>query len=169
MTIDDYYDPVMMQDSIREIWGNLKTQPEQFVTKTADRIFISKNNLYENSKFPVTKKLLESRDMEWMLNYFPNRRKHSKLTLYGECILCLDTSEHPIHDEAENKVLSAVTYLYPTQGQGTLLYDGNKDFVKQIPWKPNRTMIFAGETGVTWHSYKSTDNVRLTLNSFFLK
>jgi hypothetical protein len=167
VTIDDYYDDTSA--AIREIWDNLKTKPEQFVTKTAKRIFISKNNLYENSEFPITRNLLLSRDTNALLDYFPDRREHKKLSLYGECILCLDASEHPIHDEAENKVLSAVTYLYPMNGQGTLLYDKDKNFVKQIEWQQNRMMVFAGKTGVTWHSYKSIGNVRLTLNSFLLR
>ena len=169
MTIDDYYDDLLIASAVREIFNNLRNDQTGFVTKTAKKIFISKENLYTNPKFPFTKNLLMSRDTKALLDHFPDHREHSALTLYGECILCLEGSEHPVHDEAENKVLSAVTYLYPNDGEGTLLYDKDKQFVKQIEWKPNRMMVFAGKTGLTWHSYKSTSNVRLTLNSFLLR
>jgi hypothetical protein len=167
MTMDDYFEETMVDTAIREIFHVLKTDQTAFVTKSADGIFISKENLYTNPKFPETQKLLRSRDTHSFIPCFPNIRKYSKLRLYGEAILCMKNSEHPIHDEAENKVLSAVTYLYPFANEGTLIYDENKNFVKQVEWKTNRTMVFAGQTGVTWHSYKSS-GIRLTLNSFLL-
>lgn len=169
MTIDDYYDDLLFPSAVQEIFKNLRSDQTGFVTKTAKKIFISKENLYENEKFPATRRLLMSRDARALLDHFPDHREHSALTLYGECILCLENSEHPIHDESENKVLSAVTYLYPNWGEGTLLYNENKQFVKQIEWKPNRMMVFAGKTGLTWHSYKSESNIRLTLNSFLIR
>jgi hypothetical protein len=167
--IDDYYDGLMVNAAINEIFANLRNDQTGFSTKTADRIFISKENLYSNPKFPCTKNLLMSRNTKALLDDFPEHRPHSSLTLYGECILCLASSDHPIHDESEDKVLSAVTYLHPSEGEGTLLYDETKQFVKQIEWKPNRTLVFAGKTGLTWHSYKSTTNIRLTLNSFLIR
>jgi hypothetical protein len=168
IVIDDYYTEGQMALAVMEIFAVLRNDRSEFITKTADKIFITKSNLYKNSKFPNTKNLLESRDTKNFLEYFADKRNYSNLTLYGEAILCLDASEHPIHDEAENKVISAVTYLYPQEGQGTLIYDQEKNFVKQIEWKPNRMMVFAGKTGLTWHSYKSTGGIRLSLNSFLL-
>ncbi len=167
--LDDYYHGTLATNAINEILQNLRHDQTGFVTKSVDRIFISKDNLYGNRNFPETNKLLLSRDVNALLENFPDHRNYSKLTKYGECILCLADSEHPIHDESEDKVLSAVTYLYPSTGDGTLLFDENKKFAKQIEWKPNRTMVFAGKTGLTWHSYKSTSNIRLTLNSFLLR
>jgi len=167
--IDGYYDQVQTDSAVREILTKVKTERSEFVTKTSGDVFISARNLYTSDKFPETRKLLQSRNPSYLLKHFPNHRDYDSLEVYGEVILCLKESEHPIHDEVEDKVLSAVTYLYPETGDGTLLYDRDKKFVKQIEWKPNRTMVFAAETGTTWHSYKSTSGIRLTLNTFLLR
>ena len=71
-----------------------------------------------------------------------------------------------IHDEAEFKIMSAIIYLSPEKNHGTTFYiDGKQE---TIEWKPNRLMIFCGETGVTWHDYKSSDETRYTYNYFLV-
>jgi hypothetical protein len=169
VVIDDHYDEQLLKNATREMFSLLTSDKNEFVVKSGNNIFISKNNLYTNAKFPITQKLLQSKNVNELLELFPDHRDYTNLRLYGECILCLTSAEHPVHDESEDKVLSSVTYLYPSSGQGTMLYDQKKNFVKQILWKPNRTMVFAGKSGVTWHSYRSTDSIRLTLNTFLMR
>jgi hypothetical protein len=168
MEIDNYYDETLMNNCIREILALVKKDRNEFKV-SAHRVFVSTHNLYANPKFPETNRMLRTRDAEDILKEFPVHREHSSLYKYGECILCLGDSSHPIHDEAEDKVLSVVTYLWPETGEGTLLYNKDKSFSKQVEWKPNRAMAFAGTTGLTWHSYKSTTGLRLTLNTFLMR
>lgn len=72
--------------------------------------------------------------------------------------------EHEIHSESARKILTAVTYLYPQAANGTVLYNKDKEFVKEIEWKPNRCFIMCGLQDITWHSfYAPKDQDRITL------
>ena len=71
--------------------------------------------------------------------------------------------EHPIHDEASFKIMSAIVYLGPEESHGTTFYMGEEFAVE---WKPNRLMVFCGETDVTWHGWTSGDHQRFTYNYF---
>jgi hypothetical protein len=73
-----------------------------------------------------------------------------------------------IHDEAVDKTISIVVYLYPESSVGTVLYKTkNRDsFAKEIPWQPNNAMLFCGEKGITWHDFGSRETPRVTLNFF---
>ena len=73
-----------------------------------------------------------------------------------------------IHDEEYNKFYSLVVYIDPVESTGTLLYDENQNFVKEVEWKPNRALLFKGIPKITWHNYENnTDQVRFTFNSFW--
>ena len=79
--------------------------------------------------------------------------------------------DHIIHQETVSKIWSSVTYITPETNCGTKMYtkEDKNTLVKEAPWKPNTTMIFAGVEGKTWHSYNSTEESnRITLN-FFIK
>ena len=79
--------------------------------------------------------------------------------------------DHIIHQETVSKIWSSVTYITPETNCGTKMYtkEDKDTLVKEAPWKPNTTMIFAGVEGKTWHSYNSTEESnRITLN-FFIK
>ncbi len=76
--------------------------------------------------------------------------------------------EYPMHQEWDKKILSVVVYLGES-GCGTDLYNVDQTPWGAIEWKPNRAFIFAGQEGVTWHSYKVGDHaVRTTLNGFLM-
>ena len=57
-------------------------------------------------------------------------------------------------------------------GIGTTMIQHQRFYIdgkqETIEWKPNRLMIFCGETGVTWHDYKSSDETRYTYNYFLV-
>ena len=73
-----------------------------------------------------------------------------------------------VHDEAYDKSISVVVYLYPDSSVGTALFKSQlrDSFVKEVEWKPNRAMIFCGKENVTWHDFYSRENPRITLNFF---
>lgn len=80
------------------------------------------------------------------------------------------THVHSMHCESPRKVLSNILYVLPEQSFGTLLYDRNQEFVCEVEWKPNRSLVMCGMDDVTWHNYKSTDDYhRFTLASFLMR
>ena len=56
--------------------------------------------------------------------------------------------------------------------EGTIFEYPDRDFYTiydhEVEWKPNRLMIFCGESGVTWHDYKSDGKMRFTYNYFLV-
>lgn len=80
---------------------------------------------------------------------------------------------HKIHDENPFKVLNIVTYIYPENATGTILYKNNNinSFVKEILWKENRAFLSYPVQGKSWHNWlhMNNDKPRLTLNLFFEK
>jgi hypothetical protein len=169
MIIDDYYDPILFQemcDEIRTFIRQLKNGSKLHSKKTT--IGGIHNPI---RKLPKTSKCIGSRVItEDILKEFPQYRDYKKLELATEVNICLDDLSYPIHDEAKSKVLSAVTYLFPEVSRGTLLYDTDKNFVAEVEWKANRTLIFAPIDNVTWHAYKSIPgSYRITVNMFLIK
>jgi hypothetical protein len=97
------------------------------------------------------------------INYFTKKRDYQTLSKLVHINATPPNFNHPIHDEASFKIMSAIIYLGPEVSHGTTFY---MDEEIHIEWKPNRLMIFCGETGVTWHDFKSGDHVRHTYNYF---
>tara|TARA_B110000977_G_scaffold193984_1_gene269793 strand:+ start:8503 stop:9000 length:498 start_codon:yes stop_codon:yes gene_type:complete len=99
-------------------------------------------------------------------NYFGKKRGYRELARFIHTATTVPNFTHKMHDEAEFKIMSAIIYLSPEKNHGTTFYiDGKQE---TIEWKPNRLMIFCGETGVTWHDYKSSDETRYTYNYFLV-
>lgn len=73
---------------------------------------------------------------------------------------------HPIHVDADFKIMTGVLYLSPDKSLGTRLFDENKNFSKWIEWKPNRLFIFCSNDN-TWHDFGSVGK-RNTLNYFLV-
>lgn len=99
------------------------------------------------------------------INYFDKKRGYETLGKFIHTASTPPNFTHKIHDEAEFKIMSAVVYIGPKQSHGTTFYL-EEQF--EIQWKPNRLMVFCGETDVTWHDYKSTEETRLTYNYFLV-
>lgn len=99
------------------------------------------------------------------LNRFDKHRDYNEL---GKIIHTSSIPPHyqsQVHDEAEFKIMSAIIYLGPEKSHGTKFYM-EEEF--EVEWKPNRLMIFCGETGVTWHDYRAGDQERFTYNYFLV-
>lgn len=112
-------------------------------------------------------KLLDSFDS--IVANFPNHRTFNKYFCVPTFhILPENTGPQKIHDEAYDKTLSLVVYLYPESNIGTAIFKDStqESFVKEIEWEQNKAMLFCGEKNVTWHDFYSNDNPRVTLNFF---
>ena len=77
-------------------------------------------------------------------------------------------SKFPIHDDAPNKLLSGVIFLYPQDNKGTIFYNNKSGEGKtEIDWKINRAVFFSRKERETWHSYegdKKNDRIALVYN-----
>lgn len=107
---------------------------------------------------------------EFLHEHFPVHRKYypGKWEYICEFQTTDPHTEYPVHDEAERKVLSCIHYISPEENVGTDIYDKDKNYVTTVEWKPNRAIIFAAQSGLTWHGYKNnTDHPRITANTFF--
>ncbi len=76
-----------------------------------------------------------------------------------------------IHDEGNSKTMAMVIYLTPKYTQGTKLYTSEdyNTFVKEVEWRQNRAFLMCSQPGVTWHSFHSDENPRMTLNFYYEK
>ena len=101
-----------------------------------------------------------------LAEYFPRHRMLIKPTLSSYLAV------HPVgyiflpHCDRFDKVLSTVTYIDKQSNNGTYLYQNKRSNPIQIDWKANRCLIFAGQTGKTWHSYSSGTTPRITFSAF---
>jgi hypothetical protein len=69
---------------------------------------------------------------------------------------------HSIHTDAPWKIMSTIYYI-TEKGTGTPLYNANKEFVKEIPWKKGRGYSFLPHKQ-SYHNYgNSLDEDRITL------
>jgi len=188
LEIDDFYNPTLFSEMRKEVALHCKQLPlkdPKFRTKMTSKAkgipgkkrlngqgFKYEVNISnsEEDAFPAVKKCLAERpiDESW-IKMFPAYREYGELVLLSELNILMDELNYPIHDENPSKILSVVTYLIPETGRGTVLYDKDQNYVKELEWKPNRTFIFPAITGVTWHSYNSPKGTyRITLNQFLI-
>lgn len=107
-------------------------------------------------------------NIEEIVKPFPARMYSEYVSLPSFHILPPHSGWQVVHDEALDKTISIVVYLWPDRSVGTALYK-TKDrdsLAKEITWKPNSAMLFCGESNVTWHDFGSRDEPRVTLNFF---
>lgn len=162
--VDDYYQNDLFESMRDEIIAFVKTS--RLTTKQT--FFRSYENDFQ-TRFPKTYECARSVPAIDNLNKFEQHRPFRKLSLYHEINVILDGHSYPIHDENPRKILSIVNYIAPELSTGTLIYDQDKNFIKEVEWKPNRTLVFAGITDVTWHSYEvRPKQPRITLNTFLV-
>lgn len=105
------------------------------------------------------------------LNY--GNKKHNFVVYpdYRINILTPGYEYDTIHPDANNKLMTAVLYLYPEKGDGTELYtDNNKEsYFGSVEWKTNRVICFVSQNNPefqkTWHSYSNKQiTPRVTIN-----
>jgi hypothetical protein len=160
--IDEFYDQTFFDAMRQEIIGHVKKNG----IRSSQTFYRSTDPTFEY-QFPITSQCCASRNYIELLGQFKDHRDYSTLSCYHEINVIIDGYDYPIHDENPRKVLSVVTYITPEESTGTLIYDCDKNFVKEVEWKPNRTLVFAGLTNITWHAYRVERMMpRITLNTF---
>jgi hypothetical protein len=115
-------------------------------------------NTHKFKLFPKTTKCLASRSINIAdLSYFPNHRKYDTVDIRTVITMVFseDAASNVIHYDGVDKIFTSVTYVSPIISKGTILYDMDKKYVKEVEWAPNRALFFAPETDKTWHSYKT--------------
>lgn len=156
--VDNLYDESLFDGMKRELIQHIRdkkvTHPLNFIEDFSD--------------LPMTKLCIDSNPVteEWITS-FTKSREYKSLTPRHQVIICLGVNNFDIHYESSQKVLSSVTYVWSNAGTGTVIYDEDKEYVKEVDWQENRTLMFCGLDDVTWHSYYSKHrSIRITLNTF---
>lgn len=114
----------------------------------------------------TNKEILEN--IENIVKPFSARMYTEYVSLPSFHILPPNSGWQLVHDEALDKTISIVVYLWPDNSVGTAMYKNSsrESLVKEITWKTNTAMLFCGESNVTWHDFGSRENPRVTLNFF---
>lgn len=156
--IDDYYEPHVFEEILNE--------GKKFLAKNVDKN--TRKQEFQNPDNSILKECINSRLLdESYFDVLTDHRPYSCLNPYWELNFLRGPFSYPIHDESPRKVLSCVVYVGPEQNAGTSLYDKDKNFVKEVTWKPNRALVFAAQDGVTWHDYTCPrGSLRITINQF---
>ena len=100
------------------------------------------------------------------LNY-KSPRQHNKIYPLGH--LAINTAGYSFqpHCDSETKTWTFVTYVGPVKSIGThVMLNADEEGKVEIPWKPGRCLVFAGNNGETWHSYESGNNWRATITAY---
>lgn len=102
---------------------------------------------------------------------YSNPRVFEEYFVVGRIHMDFPGLPRDVHDESDRKTISIVIYLDPDENEATSLHtDHTEESVVKLPeWKPNRGLIFCGETGKTWHSYTSIKKLRFVFAIFIEK
>jgi hypothetical protein len=173
--IDNYYKEELFNSMKIELLSYYKN----FYHKSKNFRFIRQENTDKwictytgiEARFPHTVKCVDSVELsESILSNFTCHREYTNLKTRFDISISTYTQNIPdyeIHDDIASKVLTTVTYIYPHKSRGTILYDKNKVYATEAPWKLNSTLIFPPIDNITWHSYEPLPNsYRIVLNQF---
>lgn len=154
--IDNYYDNILFTKMSAELSVIFKHMMQ-------DRRILYINDI---SNLPSTSACISSKPVtESFLGIFDKHRSYETIKIKNQIIFCNGDIDYRIHDEKPTKILSAATYVSPKQATGTRLYNKDKSLYGDVSWKPNKMLLFCGETEVTWHSYHA-NGPRITINTF---
>lgn len=90
---------------------------------------------------------------EYVYGLYPNARKYDSVYCYPSISRLSSGVSWPVHDDAREKSITMVIYMYPEKNLGTTLYSTETNYHHTAEWKPNRAKIFCPEHKVTWHGY----------------
>jgi hypothetical protein len=139
-----------------DIFHNEIDRNNKVIKSTINEEFLTRIN---NNYLPIASNILKDLNNE-KLNLF----SYSDFTI----VKTNKNSKFPIHDDAPNKLLSGVIFLYPQDNKGTIFYNNKSGEGKtEIDWKINRAVFFSRKERETWHSYegdKKNDRIALVYN-----
>jgi hypothetical protein len=135
--------------------------------KVITRNKLNKNGLGFNSLEKYCKKIEKKYEP-----YFKNMLKKlapekanipSRLTC-GLSVLPAN-SNYEIHEDKVEKILSGIVYLTKEKNIGTLIHNSKKDKKPdEIQWEENKLFLFSSRYVGFWHSYRSNQKKRYTMN-----
>tara|TARA_Y100001963_G_C6792335_1_gene456277 strand:- start:1033 stop:1647 length:615 start_codon:yes stop_codon:yes gene_type:complete len=116
-------------------------------------------------------------------NYFDRLkkcRKYKSLKKVNHWTICPPNWKYATHIDASWRIHTMILYIDPDDTYGTVLCKNKSKFVEhhgpaeleseyevEVEWKPNR--LFCHNPGDdTWHYYKSKDQYRMCIQSFFV-
>lgn len=107
-------------------------------------------------------------NIEHLLEQFSNVKSYwGKLDKLIHFSVIKKSFMHEMHVDADFKIMTAILYLGPEKSMGTRIFDKDKNYVKEIEWKPNRLLVFCSSDD-SWHDFGSYKNGRHTLNYFLI-
>lgn len=184
--IDEYYPDTLFKDMQIELTRFAEQTLEQIRSgdlnknvgyrfnrhKVGERSGWLCSNTSKFKLFPKTSKCLSSRSIDIAdLEYFPNHRKFNPADVDVRTVIAMVfTDNHEsgvIHYDWLDKIFTSAVYVSPESSRGTILYNENKEYVSEVEWAPNRALLFAPTTDITWHSYESRPNsFRVAITEF---
>lgn len=185
--VDNYYDQELFNNMQNELVAFTESFKIKMLKGNIDKDTIFKFCLIKNASgdpiwkcaytnilklFPHTTKCIESRYIqEDDLKHFSSHREYNgTLFLHTHISIIYNNNRresNPIHYDMSSKVLTSVTFIAPEMSRGTILYDTNREYVTEAPWKQNSTLIFPPKDFVTWHAFETIENqYRIVVNRF---
>jgi len=71
---------------------------------------------------------------------------------------------YPAHCDGLIKVLSGVIYIGEVKNLGTFVLDSKNDpNPQEIEWENNKMFLFSRKHNISWHNYKSNNNIRYSM------
>lgn len=130
-----------------------------------------KNNVIKSSIKEDTLKRINKNYLPKAINIL-EKLNNDKLKLFSYSDFTIvktnKNTKFPIHDDAPNKLLSGVIFLYPKENQGTIFYNNKSgDGKTEVDWRLNRAVFFSRKERETWHSYQGdnkNDRIALVFN-----
>ena len=156
LVIDDLYDTETIREELIEY---IKSRPTYLSQKTT--------NIFNFNSLPLTKKLSTSVNLLDYLSKFEHRPVKNPV-VETDISINLPNHEYRIHDEIERKVLSFVTYIHPAKSYGTLLYDKDKNFVREVGGNQVGQWCLQVRQVIHGITLSQIDHVRITMNSFIV-
>lgn len=111
----------------------------------------------------------------------PKTRVHGPLKKINHIAIQPPGNTYPVHIDNKSRINTAILYFLPEKSNGTILHknkspmvqdhgqpEESSEYEKSVEWKPNRLFVHNSIDGVTWHNYKSKDDIRITFQSFLV-
>lgn len=169
IVIDNFFDKNEFENIRKELIGSVSSEKKKCTHSFAQSLHCGTIDIIKNPAYSKTFNFVSKKNIISFLEYFRYHRNVSdNWKYYWEINQIRDSFKYPKHYERENKVLSMIVYVDAEDGNGTLLYDENRKYVKEVDFVPNRALVFCGINNVTWHSYFNLMGTRTTLNGYII-
>ena len=115
------------------------------------------------------------------IDLLPKSRTHGPLKKINHIAIQPPGNDYGIHIDNRSRINTTILYFGPEKSDGTILHKNkspmvhdhgqpeySSEYTKPVEWKQNRLFVHNSIDGVTWHNYKSADDIRITFQSFLV-